>query len=77
MGYQTYNFRYLVLWLTIFYKHRFSSAVIYRSQEVEVPAPFVASFSSRGPNPGSERILKACYRKLKKKDPRRLISINP
>ncbi|KAL9348419.1 hypothetical protein Peur_059785 [Populus x canadensis] len=36
----------------------FPSAMIYRSQEVEVPAPFVASFSSRGPNPGSERILK-------------------
>ncbi|KAJ6334947.1 hypothetical protein OIU78_011729 [Salix suchowensis] len=34
------------------------SAVIYRSQEVKVPAPFIASFSSRGPNPGSERILK-------------------
>ncbi|CAK7347976.1 unnamed protein product [Dovyalis caffra] len=34
------------------------SAVIHKSQEVRVPAPFVASFSSRGPNPGSERILK-------------------
>ncbi|KAJ6679557.1 PROPROTEIN CONVERTASE SUBTILISIN/KEXIN [Salix purpurea] len=37
---------------------KFPSAVIYRSQELIVPAPFVASFSSRGPNPGSERILK-------------------
>ncbi|KAJ6940286.1 subtilisin-like protease SBT4.14 [Populus alba x Populus x berolinensis] len=34
------------------------SAVIHRTQEVKVPAPFIASFSSRGPNPGSERILK-------------------
>ncbi|KAJ0113535.1 hypothetical protein Patl1_00330 [Pistacia atlantica] len=32
--------------------------IIYKSQELEVPAPFIASFSSRGPNPGSERILK-------------------
>ncbi|KAG6784717.1 hypothetical protein POTOM_010417 [Populus tomentosa] len=31
---------------------------IHRTQEVKVPAPFIASFSSRGPNPGSERILK-------------------
>ncbi|KAJ4831291.1 hypothetical protein Tsubulata_020391 [Turnera subulata] len=34
------------------------SAVISRSQEVKVPAPFIASFSSRGPNPGSDRVLK-------------------
>ncbi|XP_034905825.1 subtilisin-like protease SBT4.14 [Populus alba] len=34
------------------------SAVIHRTQEVKVPAPFIASFSSRGPNPGSERLLK-------------------
>lgn len=34
------------------------SAVIYKSKEVKVPAPFVASFSSRGPNPGSSRLLK-------------------
>ncbi|XP_031285387.1 subtilisin-like protease SBT4.14 [Pistacia vera] len=33
-------------------------AVIYKSQELEIPAPFIASFSSRGPNPGSKRILK-------------------
>ncbi|KAF9668879.1 hypothetical protein SADUNF_Sadunf14G0049300 [Salix dunnii] len=37
---------------------KFPSAMIHRSQEFIVPAPFVASFSSRGPNPGSERILK-------------------
>lgn len=34
------------------------SAVIYKSQEVKVPAPFVALFSSRGPNPGSSYLLK-------------------
>ncbi|KAJ8900150.1 hypothetical protein K2173_024790 [Erythroxylum novogranatense] len=34
------------------------AAAVYRSQEVKVPAPFIASFSSRGPNPGTERILK-------------------
>ncbi|XP_012083845.1 subtilisin-like protease SBT4.14 [Jatropha curcas] len=34
------------------------SAVIYRSHEVKIPAPFVASFSSRGPNPLSEHLLK-------------------
>ncbi|XP_031285389.1 subtilisin-like protease SBT4.14 [Pistacia vera] len=33
-------------------------AVIYKSKEIEIPAPFIASFSSRGPNPGSKRILK-------------------
>ncbi|XP_044502401.1 subtilisin-like protease SBT4.14 [Mangifera indica] len=33
-------------------------AVIYRSQELEIPAPFIGSFSSRGPNPGSKHILK-------------------
>ncbi|GAV76678.1 Peptidase_S8 domain-containing protein/PA domain-containing protein/Inhibitor_I9 domain-containing protein, partial [Cephalotus follicularis] len=37
---------------------RSPSAVIHRTEEVEVPAPFIASFSSRGPNPGSDRILK-------------------
>ncbi|XP_042499358.1 subtilisin-like protease SBT4.14 [Macadamia integrifolia] len=37
---------------------RSPSAVIYRTQEVNVPAPFVASFSSRGPNPASIHILK-------------------
>ncbi|KAL6322599.1 hypothetical protein AAG906_009914 [Vitis piasezkii] len=34
------------------------SAVIQRSEEVKVPAPFVASFSSRGPNPMTQHILK-------------------
>ncbi|GFY99604.1 xylem serine peptidase 1 [Actinidia rufa] len=37
---------------------RSPSAVIYKSQEVEIPAPFIASFSSRGPSPGSEHLLK-------------------
>ncbi|XP_022769698.1 subtilisin-like protease SBT4.14 isoform X3 [Durio zibethinus] len=37
---------------------RSPSAVIYRSQEVKVSAPFAASFSSRGPNPGSQHLLK-------------------
>ncbi|KAK6142863.1 hypothetical protein DH2020_023211 [Rehmannia glutinosa] len=34
------------------------SAVIHRSEEVKIRAPFVASFSSRGPNSGSQRLLK-------------------
>lgn len=37
---------------------RSPSAVIYKSQEFKRQAPFVASFSSRGPNPGSEHLLK-------------------
>ncbi|PKI54068.1 hypothetical protein CRG98_025562 [Punica granatum] len=37
---------------------RSPSAVIYRTEEVQAPAPFIASFSSRGPNPGSQRLLK-------------------
>ncbi|KAL5796301.1 hypothetical protein ACOSQ2_001121 [Xanthoceras sorbifolium] len=37
---------------------RSPSAVVHKSQEVKVPAPFIASFSSRGPNPGSQRLLK-------------------
>ncbi|CAN0921360.1 Subtilisin-like protease SBT4.14 [Linum grandiflorum] len=37
---------------------RSPSAVIFHSQEGKVAAPFVASFSSRGPNSGSTRILK-------------------
>ncbi|GKV12983.1 hypothetical protein SLEP1_g24065 [Rubroshorea leprosula] len=37
---------------------RSPSAVIYNSREVRVPAPFVASFSTRGPNPGSSYVLK-------------------
>ncbi|KAK4802627.1 hypothetical protein SAY86_000830 [Trapa natans] len=37
---------------------RSPSAVIYRTEEIQVAAPFVASFSSRGPNPGSQRLLK-------------------
>jgi hypothetical protein len=32
--------------------------VIHKSHEVKIPAPFVASFSSRGPNPGSQHVLK-------------------
>ncbi|KAF1890182.1 hypothetical protein Lal_00025515 [Lupinus albus] len=37
---------------------RSPSAVIHKSHEVKKPAPFVASFSSRGPNPGSQHVLK-------------------
>ncbi|RYR71930.1 hypothetical protein Ahy_A02g006141 [Arachis hypogaea] len=37
---------------------RSPSAVILKSHEVKRPAPFTASFSSRGPNPGSKNILK-------------------
>uniref|UniRef100_A0A7N0SZL8 Uncharacterized protein n=1 Tax=Kalanchoe fedtschenkoi TaxID=63787 RepID=A0A7N0SZL8_KALFE len=37
---------------------RSPSAVIHKSKEVKVPAPFAASFSSRGPNPGSANLLK-------------------
>ncbi|XP_004510915.2 subtilisin-like protease SBT4.14 isoform X2 [Cicer arietinum] len=37
---------------------RSPSAVIDKSHEVKIPAPFVASFSSRGPNPGSQHVLK-------------------
>ncbi|KAA8515978.1 hypothetical protein F0562_019157 [Nyssa sinensis] len=37
---------------------RSPSAVIRRSHEVKIPAPFIASFSSRGPNPGSKHFLK-------------------
>ncbi|XP_016499904.1 subtilisin-like protease SBT4.14 [Nicotiana tabacum] len=37
---------------------RLPSAVIYKSQEVKIKAPFIASFSSRGPNPGTKRLLK-------------------
>ncbi|PIN00203.1 Cucumisin [Handroanthus impetiginosus] len=34
------------------------SAVIHKSEEVRIPAPFVASFSSRGPNSASQDLLK-------------------
>ncbi|KAK4415971.1 Subtilisin-like protease SBT4.14 [Sesamum alatum] len=34
------------------------SAAIHKSEEINVPAPFVASFSSRGPNAGSQNLLK-------------------
>ncbi|XP_071688708.1 subtilisin-like protease SBT4.14 [Rutidosis leptorrhynchoides] len=34
------------------------SAVIYKSEEVKISAPFVATFSSRGPNPGTKHVLK-------------------
>ncbi|EOA19351.1 hypothetical protein CARUB_v10000284mg [Capsella rubella] len=37
---------------------RSPSAVIQKTRQVTTPAPFVASFSSRGPNPGSTRLLK-------------------
>ncbi|KAE9460064.1 hypothetical protein C3L33_08036, partial [Rhododendron williamsianum] len=37
---------------------RSPSAMIYKSQEVQIKAPFIASFSSRGPNPKSEHLLK-------------------
>ncbi|KAG7619096.1 Peptidase S8/S53 domain [Arabidopsis suecica] len=37
---------------------RSASAVIQKTRQVTIPAPFVASFSSRGPNPGSIRLLK-------------------
>ncbi|CAI9101659.1 OLC1v1039032C1 [Oldenlandia corymbosa var. corymbosa] len=37
---------------------RSPTAVISRSQEVKIQAPSVASFSSRGPNPGSQHLLK-------------------
>ncbi|XVF33429.1 hypothetical protein REPUB_Repub17cG0168200 [Reevesia pubescens] len=37
---------------------RSPSAVVYRSQEVTISAPFAASFSSRGPSPGSQHLLK-------------------
>ncbi|KAH0726416.1 hypothetical protein KY290_004040 [Solanum tuberosum] len=37
---------------------RLPSAVIYKSQEVKIKAPFIASFSSRGPNPGTKHLLK-------------------
>ncbi|CAJ1949938.1 unnamed protein product [Sphenostylis stenocarpa] len=37
---------------------RSPSAVIYKTHEVKIPAPFTASFSSRGPNPASNHILK-------------------
>ncbi|CAH9098083.1 unnamed protein product [Cuscuta epithymum] len=37
---------------------RSPSALIFKSKEVKVKAPFVASFSSRGPNPQVKRILK-------------------
>ncbi|XP_051145151.1 subtilisin-like protease SBT4.14 isoform X2 [Andrographis paniculata] len=35
-----------------------ASAVIHKTEEVKIEAPFVASFSSRGPNPGSKHVLK-------------------
>ncbi|PWA68856.1 xylem serine peptidase 1 [Artemisia annua] len=37
---------------------RSPSAVIYKSEEVKIAAPFIATFSSRGPNPGTKHILK-------------------
>ncbi|XP_073291267.1 subtilisin-like protease SBT4.14 isoform X1 [Primulina huaijiensis] len=35
-----------------------ASAVIFKSEVVEIHSPFTASFSSRGPNPGSQHLLK-------------------
>ncbi|KAK7256677.1 hypothetical protein RIF29_30133 [Crotalaria pallida] len=37
---------------------RSPSAVIYKSHEEKIQAPIAATFSSRGPNPGSQHILK-------------------
>ncbi|KAL0540115.1 hypothetical protein IC582_024345 [Cucumis melo] len=37
---------------------RTPTAVIYKTRQLKAKAPMVASFSSRGPNPGSHRILK-------------------
>ncbi|RDX88454.1 Subtilisin-like protease SBT4.14, partial [Mucuna pruriens] len=37
---------------------RSPSAVIYKSREVKMQAPITATFSSRGPNPGSQNVLK-------------------
>ncbi|KAF5816796.1 putative cucumisin [Helianthus annuus] len=37
---------------------RSPSAVIHKSEQVKVSAPFVATFSSRGPNPGTKHVLK-------------------
>ncbi|CAK9324057.1 unnamed protein product [Citrullus colocynthis] len=37
---------------------RTPTAVIYKTRQLKAAAPFVAAFSSRGPNPGSNRILK-------------------
>ncbi|XP_062090204.1 subtilisin-like protease SBT4.14 [Humulus lupulus] len=37
---------------------RAASAVIHKTTEVKIRAPFIASFSSRGPNPASKRVLK-------------------
>ncbi|KOM57404.1 hypothetical protein LR48_Vigan11g043700, partial [Vigna angularis] len=46
--------------IIINYTHstRSPSAVIHKTHEVKIPAPFTASFSSRGPNPASKHILK-------------------
>lgn len=41
--------------------YRTPSAAIHKSEEVRIPAPFVASFSSRGPNPGSHHLLKVVH----------------
>ncbi|XP_059634064.1 subtilisin-like protease SBT4.14 isoform X1 [Cornus florida] len=40
------------------HSQRSPSAVIHKSQEVKIPAPFMYFASSRGPSPGSEYILK-------------------
>ncbi|KAK9058946.1 hypothetical protein SSX86_021563 [Deinandra increscens subsp. villosa] len=37
---------------------RSPSAEIYKSEQVKVSAPFIATFSSRGPNPGTKHVLK-------------------
>lgn len=55
----TSNYTYLKEQITDFLvKFRSPSAVIYKTEEVAIKAPFIASFSSRGPNPGSEQLLK-------------------
>ncbi|XP_076903496.1 subtilisin-like protease SBT4.14 [Bidens hawaiensis] len=37
---------------------RSPSAVIYKSEQVKIAAPSIATFSSRGPNPGTKHVLK-------------------
>ena len=50
-------------------KLRSPSAVIHKSHEVKIPAPFAASFSPRGPNTGSQHILKVLVPKAAKFPP--------
>uniref|UniRef100_A0A166E3U0 Uncharacterized protein n=1 Tax=Daucus carota subsp. sativus TaxID=79200 RepID=A0A166E3U0_DAUCS len=43
---------------TIIQSEMTPTGVIYRSEETTIPAPFIASFSSRGPNHGAKHLLK-------------------